>query len=87
MIVCDIKIDRRNGKWNLNNASNIDNLAYYFYLEETNGIKKKHKTNYKRESQHSFEKYYKSGLSYKKARLYIISYKINKIKEKIQKKD
>lgn len=83
MIVCDIKINRRYGKWNLKDATDEDNLAYWIYLEKTNDTKKKRKRFYIRESQYAFKKHYKSGPSYEKARLYIRSYKINKLKERI----
>ena len=83
MIVCDIKINRRYGKWNLKDATDEDNLAYWIYLEKTNDIKKKRKRFFPRETQYTFEKHYKSGASYEKARLYIRCYKINKLKERI----
>lgn len=81
-----IKIDKRKGKFNLKDATQLDDIAYFLYIIqlnkiiETSSINKKY---YNKINQREFKKKFFDGVFYKNANIYLRINKIIKLKKNI----
>lgn len=81
-----IKIDRRKGKFNLKDATELDDIAYFLYIIQINEIIKSSSINkkyYNKVNQRNFKMKYSGGIFYKNANIYLRNKKLNKLKENI----
>lgn len=73
-----MKIDKRSGKWNFKEATDLDNLAYYIYTQRNKEDRVKYR--FPLSEQLEFCRDFKMSLSYKEAILILRRQKIEKIR-------
>lgn len=77
-----MEIEKKYGTWNLKNASEVEDLAYYFY-----SYKRRHRIRYNITSQQSMVVMKDNYISYfDKARTFIRDEKIKKLRKRLETK-